>query len=217
VADPKIEKWLRWLEDEIKPEALTMNLQRHVFREVGEIINKHGSLPASYWFDFSSDTYATTQAVAIRRQAEVSTRVISLGRLINEIASDAALVTRKFWVGLWGTSVAVRLGEADRGFTKQFAPGGGNQLDPGIPAADLAQLTRVAGAVKTYVDQHVAHNDAKPRGGLPTFKDLDASIDLIGQLFTKYTNLLTASTWVMLDEPAIQHDWKAIFRERWIK
>jgi hypothetical protein len=103
VADSRIEKWLRWLEDEIQPEVMTMNLHRHVFQEVGEIIEANGSLPPSYWFEFSSDTYATTQAIAIRRQAETGTRVISLGQLIAEIRDNADLLTRAWWIGLWTT------------------------------------------------------------------------------------------------------------------
>ena len=100
MTDSRIAKWLRWLDDEIKPEVITMNLHRHVWREVRGIVERNGSLPPSYWFEFSSDTYATTQAVAIRRQAEVDSRVISLGRLIDEIGGDATRLTRKFWVGL---------------------------------------------------------------------------------------------------------------------
>jgi hypothetical protein len=88
-------------------------------------------------------------------------------------------------------------------------------LDPAIPKADLMDLMWVAAEVKIYVDEHVAHNDAKPSPGLPTFKDLDASIDVIGQLFAKYANLLTAATWPIL-VPVLQHDWQAIFRQRWI-
>lgn len=172
--DSRREKWLRWLEDEIQPEVMTMNLHRHVFTEVGDIIEAHGSLPPSYWFEFSSDTYATTQAIAIRRHI------------------------------------------ADAAFTKQFAPGGGDHLDPTVPNDDLMQLAWVAAEVKIYVDEHVAHNDARPSAGLPTFGDLNASIDLIGELFAKYANLLTAAMWPIL-VPAIQHNWKAIFAEPWIE
>jgi hypothetical protein len=39
---------------------------------------------------------------------------------------------------------------------------------------------------------------------------------VIGELFKKYSNLLTASTYPLGLEPAIQGDWKAIFREPWI-
>jgi hypothetical protein len=216
MADSRIEKWLRWLENEIQPEVMTMNLHRHVWQEVGEIIEANGSLGESYWFEFSSHTYATTQAIAIRRQADTSPRVIALGRLLTEIADNAELLTRAWWIGLWTNPDMVDHGIATAGFTKQFAPDGGEHLDPAVPAADLAELTRVAEAVKRYVDQHVAHNDAMPIPGLPTYKDLDDNIDLIGKLFAKYANLLTAAVWPIL-VPAIQHNWKAIFTQPWIK
>lgn len=60
MTDSRIQKWLRWLEDEIQPEVMTMNLHRHVFREVGAIVERNATLPPSYWFEFSSETYATT-------------------------------------------------------------------------------------------------------------------------------------------------------------
>lgn len=40
-------------------------------------------------------------------------------------------------------------------------------------------------------------------------------IDVIGELFKRYYNLLTASSYVML-EPVIQHDWLAAFRVPWM-
>jgi hypothetical protein len=55
------------------------------------------------------------------------------------------------------------------------------------------ELTRRTSEVTRYVDQHVAHSDAKPRPGDATFADLDAAIDLIGDMFRRYGNLLTAS------------------------
>jgi hypothetical protein len=216
MADSRIEKWLRWCEDEIRPEVLLMYLQRDVFRTVGKTVEDNTSLPPSYYFDYLRDTYATTQAVGIRRQAETRSGVITLGRLITEIASDAGRFTREFWVGLWGNDDARRFGIPDRAFTDQFAPDGGDHLDPEIPKADLLELAWVAAEVKVYVDQHVAHNDAKPAAALPTFDDLDACIDLLGDLFKKYANLLTASSWLEL-VPVLQHDWQAVFRQPWLR
>jgi hypothetical protein len=40
--------------------------------------------------------------------------------------------------------------------------------------------------------------------------------DVVGHLFKKYGNLLTAADWVYL-EPIPQHDWLAIFRVPWIR
>jgi hypothetical protein len=46
--------------------------------------------------------------------------------------------------------------------------------------------------------------------------EIDHAIDLIGEIFTRYASLLTASGWALL-EPAIQHDWLAPFRQPWIR
>jgi hypothetical protein len=216
VADSRIEKWRRWCDGQIKSEVLTLHLHRYAFREVRAIVEANKSLPESYFFEYLEDTYATTQAVAVRRQAEARSRVVTLGQLVTEIRDDAKRLTRKFWVGLWDNSDAKRFGVPDAAFTKQFAPDRGDHLDAAIPDADVQRLTDAARSVTTYVDQHVAHSDARPQAGLPTFRELDETIDFIGHLFVKYANLLTASTWATL-EPAIQHDWKAVFRQRWIK
>ena len=39
---------------------------------------------------------------------------------------------------------------------------------------------------------------------------------MIGELFKKYFNLLTASSYVFL-VPVLQHDWLAAFRVPWMK
>ena len=61
-----------------------------------------------------------------------------------------------------------------------------------------------------------SHTDEKPLKTLPTFEDLNTAIDGIGELFNKYTLLLTQSTWGTL-VPVVQFDWQAVFREPWIK
>jgi hypothetical protein len=40
--------------------------------------------------------------------------------------------------------------------------------------------------------------------------------DVIGGIFARYSSLFTAAGYVTL-VPVIQHDWKAVFREPWIK
>ena len=46
-------------------------------------------------------------------------------------------------------------------------------------------------------------------------REVHEVVDLIGEQFTKYYNLLTASTYVLL-VPVIQHDWLAAFRVPWM-
>jgi hypothetical protein len=47
------------------------------------------------------DAYATTQAIAVCRQADTQPRHASLGNLIEEISGDLAKFTRDYSMGLW--------------------------------------------------------------------------------------------------------------------
>ena len=69
--------------------------------------------------------------------------------------------------------------------------------------------------VSRHVDRHIAHSDLDPAPVTPKFSDLDGAIDVVGHLFKKYANLLTAGTWVDL-KPTPQDDWLAIFRVPWM-
>jgi hypothetical protein len=213
--DSKVEKWLGWIDGQIKDEIIVMNLHRSTYREVIAMAQK-AALPDSYFWEYLQDTYSTTQAVAIRRQAETSSRVRSLGRLITEAQHDANRLTREWWIGLWSDSDDPHTVQfAGPAFDRQFGGTIGNHLDPAIPEADLALLAGNASKVNAYVDQHVAHSDARAAKELPTFDDVDGAIDTIGTLFTKYANLLTAADWPTL-VPFMQHDWRGPFRVPWI-
>lgn len=134
-----------------------------------------------------------------------------LASLIDEISGDAERFTREFWTRLFSDELD-QLGK--RGWEEQYAGEVGNHLDPAIPAADVEALREGAEQVAGYVDRHLAHSDVDPAPMLPKFSDLDQAIDTVGTLFKKYANLLTASSWAML-EPEPQHDWLAIFRRSW--
>jgi hypothetical protein len=92
----------------------------------------------------------------------------------------------------------------------------GRILDPAIARRDLEALQVAARKVRLYVDQHVAHDQTEPTAALPTFEELHAAIDTIGEIFKRYTAVLTAGSYVSL-EPFIQSDWKAIFRVAWLR
>jgi hypothetical protein len=211
-ADSKIEKWQRWL-DRIEPEVLGMNGHRAVYREVARIVNEHGALPPSHFFDYLRDWYATTQATAVRRQAEISRRVISIASLLSEIGREPERLSNERFVAHYDRLARDHAHEV---FAGRFAGDVGSHVDPAIIAADLDGLQNTAESVRAYVDRHIAHTDRDPLDELPTFEDLNGAIDEIGGLFSKYTLLLTASSWAML-EPVPQYDWLAIFREPWIK
>lgn len=164
MADSRIAKWQDWIDNRIRPDLVTVYAYRDTFNEVVRIAAENEQLPDSYFWDFLRGTYAASQAVAVRRQADVNPRTITLGRLLTEIASDATRVTREFWVGMWEPGPPpIGLTVAEKAFADQWAGNAGTHLDPTIPKADLADLRSKSEAVARYVDQHLAHGDAKPR------------------------------------------------------
>jgi hypothetical protein len=223
MVDSRIEKWRRWMEDTILPDIHAMYLQRAAYRRVHEIVLANEGLPRdSYFWEYLEETYAPTQATAVRRQAESNSRVKSLGRLLQEVGTNAEHLTRAFFIGMWvdpeDRDEIRRAGItqiAGSTVDEKFAGEVDEHLDPTIPEADLAALTATAASVKAFVDERIAHSDRRPTSPLPTFDELDAAVDRIGDLVIKYYLLLTASGLMQL-EPVIQNDWEAVFRQPWI-
>lgn len=210
--DSKVDKWVGWLEKTIDPEVLTIFWQRHVYRTVADMTQRRQPhLPASHFFDYFRDTYAITQAVAVRRQAERSSRVVSLGSLLGEIETDAARPTRQRFVGQYDPDNQDRGEEA---FTKHFAGDVGDHLDPALVTADIEKLVAESSKVVTYVNKNVAHLDRDPVEELPRFDDLNGAIEVVGDMFKRYALLLTASSYMDL-VPVAQERWEAIFDVPW--
>ena len=61
-----------------------MHLERDAYMKVTSILAANTTLPNSYWWEFMVDTYITTQAMAVRRQADQKRGVASLARIILE-------------------------------------------------------------------------------------------------------------------------------------
>lgn len=215
--DATLAKWRSWIEGPIRSDVVDMHFKRLIWREIAAMMDANptvGEMPSAFW-DFHKDSYAVAQAIAVRRQADRDPRTCSLGVLIGEMRDNAQLLTRENYVALLGDRAADELmrQRADADFTK--VAGDGDHLDPTIADEYLAALRNAADRVRTYVNQHVAHDQAHPTmTEAPTFADLHEAIDAIGKIFQKVAVTLTGG-WNAL-EPVIQGDWQAIFREPWI-
>src|SRR5258707_279337 len=117
--DPKVAKWTAWIENEVKNDVLTLFHYRAVYRRVAEIINtREPQLPPSVFLDVWQSSYVTTQAAAVRRQADTRRDVASLGRLLVEIAARPRLLTREAFLAPWAPEDRVPRG--DESFTRNF-------------------------------------------------------------------------------------------------
>jgi hypothetical protein len=228
MVEQPIGRWTRWIDGPIKGGVITMNHHRQIWRKLGEVVQAHGALPDSAYWQHYFDVYADTQAMAVRRQGDLDYRVASLARLLSEIAGNPELLTREWWLSLWNIETgddherAFAAGQWDSSFGGDV----GEHLDPALPTKALERLRDESEVVKKYVDKHLAHSedpgpqpkDPGPSEANVTLKldEVDVAIDVIGEIFTLYYSLLTASGMAFL-EPAIQHDWLAPFRQPWIR
>lgn len=213
----EVAKWRSWIENDIRNDVIDMNFKRLIWREVNQMMRDNsevGDLPSAFW-DFHHDNYAVALASAVRRQADTNAGTSALARLIKEMRDKADLLTREYFVGLWDQTSEREVRQANEAFDR-LAGMGADHFDPEGARRDLQALQVAARKVRLYVDQHVAHDQAEPTAALPTFEELHAAVDTIGEMFIRYTSVLTAGQYVAL-EPFIQTNWKAIFRVPWLR
>jgi hypothetical protein len=216
--DSKVDKWRAWLSEhgKVRDEVLNLHLRRYVWQEIMRMLREYGDrLPDSYWWRFMVDNYIACQAIAVRRQADTDSRVITLGRLLTEINKDAERITRPVLAAIWKPDDPLDERDLDAKFS-EFS-GGCRHFDSAIAQADLEALRDGAAKVSSYADRHLAHLDATPLPveQLPSVDDLHAAIGVIGDLFRRYQLLLTAADMPSL-VPILQPDWMAPFRQSWI-
>jgi hypothetical protein len=211
--DPQVQKWRDWCTGTVTRNVETMYLHRYAWREVTAILSaRNPPLPASYWWEFMRDTYATTQAVAVRRQADTMLGTASLARLLTELAEHPEKLTRDLWLGWRAQGPANEWSETDW----EFGGNVGVHLDPAIPRRQLVAVTGAAATTRQYVNAHVAHADAAMPEVTLDLATVHDAIDVISDIFLYCHRVLTAQQYVAT-EPRIEDDgWLAVFREAWI-
>jgi hypothetical protein len=222
----RIEKWRRWIDGPIKASVITMNHHRQIWNGLGEVLRANPSLPESAWWEHYFNVYAETQAMAVRRQADLHRDAASLAKLVSEVREDVEQLTPEWWIGLWDIDTGDTIEEAfaRRQWDDEFGGEVGVHLDPAIPEGDLRRLISESESVRKHVDKHIAHSEdpgAEPKdpGAAsetpPTLSEVHDAVDVIGEVFRRYYSLFEAAGMMSL-EPAIQHDWLAPFRVPWI-
>jgi AbiU2 len=171
--------------DIIAQDIYTAYLWRSTWLTVGDIVRENPDVRPSHYFAYLSSTYGSSEAVAVRRLADERKDVVSLVTLIKDIRRHARVITADWWVGL-------QAGADIRDF-RRFEASGTNHFDPAIAARDLAQLHAAVARVKKYVDHHLAHRDQDPTKEIPTFADIHAALDSVGEVFRTYCMLLTGA------------------------
>lgn len=213
IEDALYEKWTAWIE-KIYDETVTLFSYRSFYRGVSEMTQNNSNIPPSSFFDALGSWYATTQAIAVRRQTDLDKKAVSVARLLSSMAANPTVMTRARFASLFGDEGHWQQ-HAKEQFDK-YAGEGADAIASDRYQSDLDDFLAVAQPIKDYVDRMVAHNDQRELTDLPTYADLNAAIDLSEQLLNKYMVLLKA-TGVPSADPVHQADWKAAFRVAWLQ
>jgi len=206
------ETWCLWL-DTIDGDITSMYANREAWMTVMKIVGEHPAMPPSHFFDLMAQNYATTQAVAVRRQADTSPTVISLGRLLSEIVEHPEILSRQRHVALYRADLQW-VGHKE---FNTFAGAEMDHVDAGAVQADIDLLRDSSEAIRKYVNKHIAHHEESPPLTFvtPTFSDLDQAIDTLGSLVSRYTLMLMAVGRTVM-APVPQYDWLAPFKIPWL-
>lgn len=187
---------------------------RMVWRKTLEMLNANPAFQTDlpYFFAIVTELYATSQAAAVRRQ--IQDRGLAhrnMRRLLHDLELARTTITRQWFRARYlGDPFSQAL--ADEVFDR-FSLGGDTVAQAWI---DFARrwLEVVSGNVRQYVDLRIAHEDHSSPVVIPTFAELDAVLEALGEV-DRQLHLLLLGADLDGPEPIIPFNWAAGLEVPW--
>ena len=178
----------------ITDEVLSLIHDRDVWRTISEIGAANPTVAANpFVMGHFNTLYYRRALVSVRAMVDRNPDSDSLFTLLTDIA-------------------------AHPGDLKTFYPemqlAGTDTIDPARVLADIDRLNAAAAATKRYVNKRIAHIDRNGNPTVPTAPEIDAAVELIGELLHKYTLLLTGADLRL--GILVAFDWTSVFTVPWI-
>jgi hypothetical protein len=204
-------RWLRGVRV-IKDAVYDLGHKRQIYREVTAIIDGNPKLHVpSAFYDWLHCAYITDVTMGIRRLVDWDKRTISFVRLMQDIEHHPEVISRRRFVSKYDHFLK-KYGHRD---FEKFSKPGDEFINPSIVRRHRRELVMSQRKLRDFVNRHIAHTSKAKMRKLPTYKELDACVDLLGNLLKKYTLLIEQAALIHV-VPEIQYDWKAPFRVPWI-
>lgn len=218
--DREWQRWREWLAEEpqganIYEAVVAMMVARQMFQGF-EMIHTDAPPDARRNAGFVTwlrRNYLESQAMAIRRQTDIRTDVVSLARLIDRVALHPDVLSRDRYaerVKGWESR------EQADGFFDEMVGAGLDHIDPETARRDLDDLLTECGPIRTWATKEIAHYDQK-RGTFGqgiTYGDLNAAIDIVVELSVKYRTMIMG---VSMAKSVVMTPWQVVFRVPWIE
>lgn len=180
----KHKKWLAELED-IHNKVFFLQRNNQEFHKLKDKFNNK-ELPYDI-FAFMRRNYITFMAMAIRRLVDRHKDVVSLIKIMDDLALNSDAVTRKWFLQLWPDASGEKLFE-------QFF-GDNLVLNRETINEDMQELEFHTKKVADHADKWEAHWDKKRyTTGTVNFNDLDKAVRVLVEVYKRYYYLLKQST-----------------------
>ena len=187
---------------------------RMVWQATRNMLRENPNFPANppYLFGVLTELYSTSQAAAIRREAEGrGLRDRNMRRLLHELRLAAPTISRTWFCALYPNNPIVQ-SVAYKTF-EHFSLGGETLSVDWVDFA-AAWLKEVSRGIREYMDKRIAHPDYEAPIEIPTFDDLDAAIEALGEVDRQLHLLLLAADY-MGPTPVLQFNWAAGLEVAW--
>ena len=179
-ANFKIDVWLRDLEA-IQSNIVYLRFNNTDFKALADRFNKKRLEP--YLWEFAKRNYITYMSMAIRRLVDNHRDARSLWKLIDDIEFNSEAFSRQWFLTQWAG------GEHETPFLEFF--GSSPVLQKSVISGHKLELETVTKSIRDRADKFEAHIDKKPKlKSIPTFNDIDNSVEIIAKLYKKYYYLL---------------------------
>lgn len=190
--------------------------KREIFWELQEIAKENPKiLSPGAFFSWMCRNYVSVMALGIRSFVDYRNDVHSLGRMLYEILEHPCVITRKSHVALY-RGVTNNLDMGNRTFDTVV---GGNQqyLSQKAVRSDMKKIEDASEKVRKFVNKRIAHRASQGElRKLPTFDELDASLDVIDRVFCKY-NLLLRAEGTTSTKATRQYNWMEVLWDPWLR
>lgn len=216
ISNTKFRKWLRWI-NQIQSDTETILINKAIHERYLTIVKANSEIQSpSDFHEWTIRNYGSFMVMAIRRQLDSDSDVVSLRRLLEELRDDPTLLTKAWFRTLYSSldDKAPFPGSAfaDRDFENHA--GKLEYFDPKIAEADLTRLKELAKSITKFANKKIAHN-TKTQATV-SFKEITVFVEEFEKVVKKYILIFTASGYSSLT-PVWQYGWDKIFTKPWIK
>jgi hypothetical protein len=178
----------------ITDEVLSLIHDRDVWRTISEIGAANPTVAANpFVMGHFNTLYYRRALVSVRAMVDPNPDSDSLLTLLTDIAAHPG--------DLETTDPEMQLAGTDT-------------IDPAKVLADIDRLKTAVATTKRYVNKRIAHIDRNGTPAVPAAPEIDAAVELIGELLQKYTLLLTGSD--LRIGILVAFDWTSVFTVPWI-